>query len=181
MYTVVRWVDKYLIVHIYILTKKLHVIQKTDSMEALALVRSFNKNSCHSSLPSVILVTADNFDMQHWWWGKLSLYYWGKWSQQNGCYNVDLTGGFQQDVETEDTFKYISENRFLFHKSNSFGSFSWICFFSNILQYLTSLIFDPSAAAHLQAVLGTVSTKQKKQMCFTQKENGVFCTDINKR
>lgn len=61
-------------------------------MKAIAFVMRevpFQWTSCHSSLPSMILIMADKFEMQYWWWGYASSYCRGKCNEQIGRCSVD--------------------------------------------------------------------------------------------
>lgn len=146
--------------------------------------------SCHSSLPSMVLIIADKFEMQCWWWGNASSCCRGKWNQHNGCWSVDSGfwrgGNFSGTLLKHEThpfensppFENISQSRFECYKLHKVFQLDvflvWSLFSSKIFDLVT--LICPLHLLHIYRIFLQVTIKNKCP--FTEKQNRIFSNHI---
>lgn len=158
-------------------------------MKAIAFVIRevhFDWTSCHSSLPSVILIMADKFEMQCLWWGNASSYCRGKCNEQIGRCSLDgVTGGWEGIVEFSMAgcrdwtwepalWKHPTKQILMLQITQSHSTGFAFCVepFQQQNIWFGHIDLSPSAAAQVQDIL---KSSHKKQMSFKEKrEQGIL-------
>lgn len=145
-------------------------------MKAVAFVIlevDFYRTSCHSTLPSVILIMADKFELRWWWWGNAeNAFSFVNGSKINRIVNAPDGVGWGGSVAgcwdwTWQAFLWHLTNQILMlHITQSHSSrFAFIVEpFQRENIWLSLIDLSPSAAAHLQDILKSNYKNQNKHL-----------------
>lgn len=140
----------------------------------------FHSTSCHSSLPSMILIMADKFEMHCRWWGNAFSYCRGKRDEQNGRGSTDMARGCSMDGCWEWTWeaslwKQLTKQILTPQIIHIIQDGCFECR-AHSFQGRNVIDLSPSAnAAHLQDIL---KRNRIKQVSFTETEKETFFIDI---